>query len=1485
MAYTENKQVPGLDQLTGSLDGTEQLIAYRADQPNGLTRVALSDVADFCGKEASEPVTPIYQFSTARRLITGTAKVGEVYRADGSSANFTFDANGYADTAGITSFLGVQSGYWGVITNNAAGQVDFFRPSSADAIANSPRFNAAGFNGRPSMDFYAAGKSLYDRSAAQIEATNITAQLVFKPGSTTNSQALFWMQGASDAQSLAFSHNGATNGRIGIYQNGAWQYTGTPASNGAQVLSFICSTTDGVTVLVNGQIIATGLTYSPSAFYSALQIGNTFSAVGPFTGLIAEVRLWSGAMAVSTMQRLDAESMSFYRIDNAGGLYKATAGDSDLVMVRDAATGVLNEVPASALPGGGGGGGAFDSSVDTALNGLFGSTVNLTVDELIGDRLLPEQFDAVGDGVTDDTAALNRWAQACITHNKTAALYPGSKYLITDTVKFLNAQGLKVEGHPTSWIMSDFFPAGYDLSQDKGGNILFLSTTSQTLKAGGNKTLDESNGTLDNLNAGIYSNYLQVKGASYFGHTQSLSGQAIAADGFGKFRDNGRFCRFVNPQEIFTQTYATGTITATQNSTTITGSGTTFTGNVNVGDIIRIAGDNRDYIVRSVNSNTSLTLAIPVKRSTASGLSYQIGYTGVVYRLYESTGAGTAGNRPVKGTGAGLLMGSVPVSYLNDVTWKGGYRSGTAYVANDYITRGFGDLYICRNAGTASNEPSESSDVNCRIQSTLRIEKKVQVGKATITNDGPGGVGRVVLTGSPSLLTAAQAGNYVRFGYTGSPSDRVTVSGTTVTTAFSASTAFSTAGNASIGDQVRFADDDTAYTIASIASPTQFTLSSAPPVASAVTFNVRGSNKVWQIQSITSNNEFILTAAYDGQLTSDVHCTIGNVVWEFMGDGLRDGDDGVCTFGGTRVVHENFTTVNFLDSHLRTPRSTTVPNSTRFEALASHNVRYRNGNIIGGASPHSTTNGGTCDHVLENCYISTNLATKSASRQPNSERMIWDNLNIRHLSNYPAIEIQGYSNSRKSAIITSVQPNNPGDALNIVTNGGATYTTGTVSFTNGSPIVVGSSTSWLQGGPAAGDTLRLGSSGPLYTIASVDSDSQITLTTPYQEGTATGQSYRIYRRAFDMRNKYHDYTVKDFSRVVGYTITNFYKSVNETFKLQVENYDRVLDITTGANSTVEGFIIPSGSSGRGWLGKSRANGGTMAGFVGKGIYKDCSIDLTNFDGTFYWSFPLSINPYESTGNDIRIPIDVDFLTASSDSGGRPLTGNQVFIPAGMHAIHRRPQFGQVKRWSTIRGGSSDTDKWNVGTASVTNGSTTVNLSSMTGVASNSIAVNDYIRIQGVDQPILVTAVTIDTGALTAVVTLASPWTGSTGSGLLFHVNPAWQWRATEINGTEWRQTKTGNYTLTNWDSGSILVFDSGSAVTVTLPATIADGTVFRWVQKGTGQITFSPGAGATLVNISSHTKSVGQNAEGMLRVSNNFNNTAAAFKLTGETAA
>jgi hypothetical protein len=70
------------------------------------------------------------------------------------------------------------------------------------------------------------------------------------------------------------------------------------------------------------------------------------------------------------------------------------------------------------------------------------------------------------------------------------------------------------------------------------------------------------------------------------------------------------------------------------------------------------------------------------------------------------------------------------------------------------------------------------------------------------------------------------------------------------------------------------------------------------------------------------------------------------------------------------------------------------------------------------------------------------------------------------------------------------------------------YKTGTVSITNGSPIVTGSGTSWLAN-VSSGDSFKIKSENVVYSIASVDSDLQITLTISYVGVTASDLEYQI----------------------------------------------------------------------------------------------------------------------------------------------------------------------------------------------------------------------------------------------------------------------------------------------------------------------------------------------------------------------------------------
>lgn len=72
------------------------------------------------------------------------------------------------------------------------------------------------------------------------------------------------------------------------------------------------------------------------------------------------------------------------------------------------------------------------------------------------------------------------------------------------------------------------------------------------------------------------------------------------------------------------------------------------------------------------------------------------------------------------------------------------------------------------------------------------------------------------------------------------------------------------------------------------------------------------------------------------------------------------------------------------------------------------------------------------------------------------------------------------------------------------------YSVGTVSVTNGSAIVTGSGTLWLAE-ITAGDGFTVAGTGVPYTVASVDSDTQITLSANYAGATDSGLTYAIWR--------------------------------------------------------------------------------------------------------------------------------------------------------------------------------------------------------------------------------------------------------------------------------------------------------------------------------------------------------------------------------------
>ena len=131
--------------------------------------------------------------------------------------------------------------------------------------------------------------------------------------------------------------------------------------------------------------------------------------------------------------------------------------------------------------------------------------------------------------------------------------------------------------------------------------------------------------------------------------------------------------------------YRTGTISVSNGSTSVTGSGTTWVGVVRKGDAL-VAPDGLSYEITSVNSNTSLTLGSAYQGSNASGSEYAVQPTrGIAREWYDAVTAFQAqvsgwADGPLSGLFGNGSAGSPGVSFANQ-TNMGLYRASSSALA------------------------------------------------------------------------------------------------------------------------------------------------------------------------------------------------------------------------------------------------------------------------------------------------------------------------------------------------------------------------------------------------------------------------------------------------------------------------------------------------------------------------------------------------------------------------------------------------------------------------------------------------------------------------------------------------------------------------------------------------------------------------------------------------------------------------------------
>lgn len=93
------------------------------------------------------------------------------------------------------------------------------------------------------------------------------------------------------------------------------------------------------------------------------------------------------------------------------------------------------------------------------------------------------------------------------------------------------------------------------------------------------------------------------------------------------------------------------------------------------------------------------------------------------------------------------------------------------------------------------------------------------------------------------------------------------------------------------------------------------------------------------------------------------------------------------------------------------------------------------------------------------------------------------------------------------------------------------------------------------------------------------------------------------------------------------------------------------------------------------------------------------------------------------------------------------------------------------------------------------------------------------------------------------------------------------------------------YTFLASDTGKVITFTNGSAITATVPNDLPKGWGVTCIQLGAGQVTFSPASGTTINNRQGHDKISGQYGMALLSVYANSDASSATLALGGDTAA
>lgn len=208
-------------------------------------------------------------------------------------------------------------------------------------------------------------------------------------------------------------------------------------------------------------------------------------------------------------------------------------------------------------------------------------------------------------------------------------------------------------------------------------------------------------------------------------------------DGNGVLSDSlARRNYYVIARASANTTNLTGTITVTNGSNTVTGSGTSFTTQVNPGDVIACSPDDK-FVVSEVVDNTNLNL-VSLAPSSRSGSFHKRFLPGQVIDMGGTGGTGVQRTITVTGGGTNVVLDVKETFNVNLVTSVSARMSkSTAEQANKIARRNSLVQIVIGSGGVGGYTASTSGPWNLGISDAFRlVEVRKKTGAFSSTTEG-----------------------------------------------------------------------------------------------------------------------------------------------------------------------------------------------------------------------------------------------------------------------------------------------------------------------------------------------------------------------------------------------------------------------------------------------------------------------------------------------------------------------------------------------------------------------------------------------------------------------------------------------------------------------------------------------------------------------------------------------------------------------------